>query len=136
MGRHHTVVHKYMTPERAGYGTDRLDDADLRMIASRIILQAVEDWVFLLKLEDLEKQRRDPETLRNSRNCKAASANYNEIRSFLRSPWGETLCGMIDLEAGVVLEKLEGWLNDYRTKGVIALPSFQEVSGRRKKPNV
>lgn len=136
MGRHHTVVHKYMAPERAGYGTDRLDDADLRRIASRIILQAVEDWVFLLKLEDLEKQRRDPETLRNSRNRKAASANYTEIRGFLRSPWGKTLCGMIDLEAGVVLEKLEGWLNDYRTRGVIALPSFQEVSGRRKKHNV
>jgi hypothetical protein len=126
-----------MTPERSGYGTDRMDDADLRMIAARIIMQAVDDWLFLIKLEDREKKGENPTSLRGFRNRKLATANFGEIRGFLRSQWGETLCGMIDLDAAVVLEKLEKWLDDYRTTGTMVRQTFWEnPCGKGKRPDV
>jgi hypothetical protein len=131
MGTHHSVVHRHSVYPGAGNG--RLDDADLRMIASRIILQAVDDWQKLIRFEDRENREGWSKTLWNARVCKVQNSNYGEIRAFFRSAWGATLCGMVELDSEVVLEKLEQWLNDYHAEGVFPQPIPWDGTGGKKR---
>lgn len=61
---------------------------EARQLISAIVLQAVEDWRTLIRESAKDK-------------------DYDEIREFFRSKWGEMLCDELQLDASFILRKLE-----------------------------
>ena len=124
-----TVVHKHQTTARR-----ELDENDLiRHMASSILLQAVEDWAGCIGMEAMLNRGETGKRLEYFRQRRVGNANYTEIRKFFLSDYGDTLCGVLSLDAETVLEKLEGWLNDYHRTGVVpeGIIPARLLSGRR-----
>ena len=135
MGQHPAVVHRYDT--RAHVREETLDAAYRQLIVC-IIIQAVEDWVDLIRAEERsgkphdEEPKPKPPTLnkngspRKQKPCRTRTS-YDDIRSFFISEYGEDLCYAIDMEPDVILGKLENWLSVYRKSG--KLPARLPVQG-------
>lgn len=124
-----TVVHKYQTTARR-----ELDENDLiRHIAASILLQAVEDWVGCIGMEAMLDSGETGKRIEDFRQRRVGNSNLTELRKFFRSDYGDTLCGVLSLDAETVLEKLEGWLNDYHRTGVVpkGIIPARLLSGRK-----
>lgn len=132
MSKLKTVVHKYQ-----GYDSSARrsvpDDDFIRHMAASILLRTTDDWIACIVLEAMEKEGAEPKRVRDYRSYNAGNSNFTEIRHFLRSDYGQTMCDLTALDAEIVLEKLEGWLRDYRERGVLPKGAIQKhaLSGRR-----
>lgn len=109
-----STKHKYQ-PRTHG----DIDDDLLRHIAASVLLQAVTDWVNLIRLEDKKAKGVTGIQLRDFRQRTTGGANFIEIRAFLRSDYGDTLCSIVGIGAEIILERLESWLAAYREQGTI-----------------
>lgn len=124
-GTPHTVVHRYPTYDNTTRWSDNINDPILRSIAARIILQAMEDWIDLIRLEELEKAKADAKRIADRRIGTCGSSDYAEIRRFFQGQYGEMLCEIVDLRPTTVLDRLESWLETYREDGTIPKHTFR-----------
>ena len=131
MGKLRTVDHKDYTYDNTMRYTVNPDEEFLRAMAASIISQAVEDWIGLIRFEEKCKTVESTKLQGEYRQYLCGSANHIEIRQFFHSDWGETLCGLIDLEPHVILQRLEKWLYDYREDGVVPRYIHQVADQRR-----
>lgn len=126
-----TVVHRYQPNNPCCLSEE---DEFLRHMAASILLQAVEDWIGCIGMEAMREKGEPEKRIADYRQYKVGNSNLTEIRLFFRSDYGETLCGLLGLDNGTVLEKLEEWLTDYHESGVVpkdALP-LRFLSGARR----
>jgi len=80
--------------------------------ATCIITQAIEDWQSLMRVE--KDQTLHPEKMPERPRRITNEANFEEIRLFFRSGYGDELCWTIDLDASKVLAALENMLSEQR----------------------
>lgn len=125
MGKHCSVVHRYPSYDSTLRWNDNVDDPIIRSIAARIISQAVDDWIYLIRQHHMETFTPDKPRLDEYRNRCCGNSNFTEIRNFFNSQYGEMLCEAIDISPLTVLGKLEEWLEDYRRHGMIPKQSFR-----------
>lgn len=110
-----------------------------RTLAASIVLQAVEDWVDLIRAEARSGKPHDkepaplPVRVRRSdgrpwkvRNNALIPVSYDEIRDFFGSAYGEMICGIIGMETGVIIGKMERWLKAYRYRGELPNVIFRK----------
>ena len=130
MGQQPNRVHKYThDPDHTG-GISAYPD-EVRQLAASIVLRAVADWVDLIIAEDkaaraAAKQKpkpvdacEDDKPRRKGRRRAKTPPNYEEIREFFNSDYGDFICGFIDMDTDVLLGRMERWLILYRSKGVV-----------------
>ena len=120
MSTHRTtkhVNHAYDNP--TGSTTYDLDDRTVRRLASSIIEQAVADWVYLIHLEEKWKKKENIESAKKYSFQRSGASNFTEIRAFFNSDWGDTLCDVVQMNAGTILSVLEGWLSEYHSTGKV-----------------
>lgn len=118
-----SVVHKHTqkyAPNRGGPVRQTLYPDEIRQLAANIVLRAVSDWIDCIIHESrgVKKKTQTPE--RGAGRPRAyLQPNYDEIREFFQSDYGDFICDFIDLDAELILAKLEKWLTAYRTKGLV-----------------
>ena len=125
MGRTKTVVHRYVTYDSSARRSDNLDELDVRRLAGLIVSQAVEDWVYLIRLDDLDSIGVEPKRRANYKNARVGNSNYVEILNFLNSDYGQTLCDIISVSPEAIKAKLMRWKTDYEETGAIPKYIFQ-----------
>ena len=134
MSRVHNPVHRYATYDSTARRSEADEDEFLRHMAASILLQAVEDWIGCIGMEEMRAKGEPEKRIHDYQQYKVGNSNFTEIRMFLRGDYGETLCGLLSLDPETVLEKMEDWLADYRESCVVpkdALP-LRFLSGARK----
>ena len=115
MGHQPNHVHKDAYTYQGYNDRGRVDDEG-RRLASCILLQAMEDWISLMR----EERRRGGKPPKDP-NRQSRYGSFYEIRSFLNSEYGEFVCGIVDLEPDTVMFKLEAWLVEFRRSGRIPM---------------
>ena len=133
MGRHHTVDHKDYTYDNTMRWTVNPAEEFIRAVAASIISQAVEDWIGLIYHMERVRTWDDPKRISDYKQQSCGASNFIEIRRFFNSDYGEMLCGVLDLDPGIVLQRMERWLYEYREDGVLPKRIHQQPrkEGRR-----
>lgn len=109
-------MHRQIKPNLsvATSGTiDVNEEESYRGLASGVLLQAAEDWACCLRRMEPYWEPGKPENQYRI----GGDSSLTEIRRFLRSGYGATICGIIDLDSEVVLEKLEEMLRRFLRNG-------------------
>jgi hypothetical protein len=124
MGTHKSVVHKHeQLYNPAADGSVAGFPDGMRQLAANSLLQATVDWVNLIYAEDKAKTAGEEVPTKRVYKYKTRKVrvdpDFDEIRQFLTSDWGKTICSVVDIKPGVILNRLEHWLITYRTKGVL-----------------
>jgi len=81
--------------------TDFIDQQALNGLAGAIVMQAVRDWVMLLRY-GVQSFRK---------------ASFEETERFFTTQYGEMLCDMAGVESYVILAKLRQWKADTERTG-------------------
>ena len=131
-----SVVHKHTqkyAPNRGSPVRQTLYPDEIRQLAANIVLRAVSDWIDCIIHEARATKKAPaptptPAPERGAGRPRAyLQPNYDEIREFFQSDYGAFVCDFIDLDAELILAKLEKWLTAYRTKGVV--PNRIKIGG-------
>lgn len=135
MRKPRTVVHKQHSYGVYGGTTQQngLNDDIICQLSASILLQAIEDWVHCMRLDQYQRGDVTSNQVNSFRTTHGGASNYAEIRSFLRGGFGSAICELMGLDSEVVLERLEKWLANYEKTGEIPknlLPG-KYLSGRR-----
>ena len=125
MSRQSSALHKYLTYDNSACWSDHSDDFFLRTIASKIITQAVDDWVYLIHVDAKDMEGMNAKSRRNFVDHRIGTTTFTEIRAFFRSQYGEMLCEIIDLSPRTVIGKLEEWLRDYRETSAVPKRTYR-----------
>jgi len=111
MGMHRQIVPNLSVATSSAIDVN--EEESYRGLASGVLLQTAEDWVACLRRMEPYWEAGKPEHHYRV----GGESSLAEIRRFLRSGYGATICGIIDLDSEVVLEKLEEMLRRFLHSG-------------------
>ena len=111
----------------AGLMAEDLDVRAIRNLAVSIVSQAVDDYIMLIRLEHKVSNGADATQVREHRAHSCGNSNYIEIEAFFRSEYGEMLCEMIEIDSGMILNRLRSWRAECQEKGVLPKRLFQKA---------